>query len=96
MALLVAGDYDTLYKNSYGQAMPPGVLHEILTDYGGTVTIPPYFNDNTRISIIDREEYHQVNIDIWIDNIQSDLTLSIEMQMIDNTPRYNIYDLHVL
>lgn len=96
MALLVAGDYNTLYKNSYGQAIPPDILHEILTDYGGNVTMPPYFNAETRIAIYDRDEYHQVNIDVWIDNIQSDLTLTIELQMIDNTLRYNIYDLHVL
>ncbi|PEJ28302.1 hypothetical protein CN689_22365 [Peribacillus butanolivorans] len=93
----VNGDFQEIQAKLIEQLTINDIKREL--DYWGSLTIPPDFAyENVDYYKYDDGSGYALEFYLWIDNQQSDLTLSCEaiLDQNDNILSFTIEDLHVL
>ncbi len=101
---LIEGNYKALEKEGALSWLSEDTIKEVLIEYGGpniNLTRLPeeafFKNRFSPIKLNDNSAY-VVDIDLWIDDEWSDLTLQLDVYIDekDNITSYRIYDIHVM
>ena len=94
--LLVEKKYDQLYEENFDKEGDFGALWLNIEEYGGQITMPPEsaFNNPKFLDIEDKKA--MIEFDLWIDEAESDLTLSLEVVKKENcTYQFDIVEIHI-
>ena len=96
--LLVNSKYEELYANDKNQRVPADELKGAIESYRGHLTMPPNEAiDKYEIYTIEKDKEYVIEYELWFDNVQSDLTLTLNVERDeDNVVHYSIEDVHVL
>jgi len=100
MEALVRKDYLFIESESLAGRLSAAEIETAIRDYGGNITpIPDDILEQLEVIPLENTENPTwfIDLDLWINSKQSDLTLSMEVVR-DNTGKLiaNILDLHVL
>ncbi|PLK45787.1 hypothetical protein [Emticicia sp. TH156] len=91
---LTDGNYNLVYENDKNKRLSIAEIETAIKEYNGTISFPPnnafdnFYDYNDESS---NENFIEFNL--WFDNSESDLTLSITIY---ETGEYSIEDIHVL
>lgn len=96
---LVNKDFDKAVSLAEESRLTAQDIEDVLNKYGGEVTIAPgYVFDSLEIIPIvgsNSKSWH-VDFDLWTDGKQSDLTLSLTIDLTDKGTAFSIDDLHIM
>lgn len=91
---LATGNYSVVFQNDKNKRLPIVEIETALKEYKGAISFPP---DNAFDNFYDynaeNDEENFIEFNLWFDNQESDLTLSITVY---ETGDYSIEDIHVL
>jgi len=96
--LLANRQYDLLYKEDAVKRVTADEVENAINEYGGQVTLPPE-EAYEKIFIYehyDSEQEATVEMYLWINNEQSDLTLSCDVAIDGEHTLYAVNDVRVL
>ena len=96
--LLVEKKYDQLYEENFNKEGNFGALWLNIEEYGGEITLPPEeaLNNTGFMEIYDEDNDASIDFDLWIDDEESDLTLSLYVvKKEDDKYQFNIEDIHI-
>lgn len=96
--LLVEKKYDQLYEEIFNKEGNFGALWLNIEEYGGEITLPPEeaLNNPGFMEIYDEDNDASIDFDLWIDDEESDLTLSLYVVKNDDDKyQFNIEDIHI-
>lgn len=96
--LLVSQSYQEIYDRDLEKRLPPEQIKGAIDEFQGNVSLP---SNNILPSIEiypidDNKDEVFIDVDLWIDNEPSDLTLQMGIKNINGTYRFSIHDMHVL
>lgn len=91
-------DYVGVLKEDYLKRVSPEGLKQAIEEYGGNVTIPPeYSYEKMDVYQVTGKKEVRIDFNLWIDGIESDLTLIVSIVNTDSSnPMYCIDDLRIL
>ena len=94
---LIQGRFELVYNNDHTQKLSVEEIKDEILAYPGVLTLPP-IEQLSNLDLYDTNFENQVWVDIplWFDNEESDLTLSCLVYNIDNIYYYSVEDIHVL
>lgn len=97
IGFLYIKDYEGVLNDDYAENLTSQEIETALTEYGGEVTIPPEdsYNKMNIYKVRDRDEV-SIDFNLWIDNVESDLTLTVRIINVNGVPKYTIEGIHVL
>lgn len=93
---LVQGKFEEISNNYIGR-LSREQIEESINDYPGTITDPSK-NAYKELDIVkvDNEEYYMVDFDLWFDDEESDLTLSLGIDFeVKKLPKVEILNIRV-
>lgn len=91
---LVKGQFEEIYQKDQNKRLSSAEIENAITAYPGVHTLPPddaFDNYDTYGNEDEDENYIEFNL--WFDNKESDLTISLTVFHINE---YSIEDIHVL
>lgn len=94
---LIGGSFELVFKNDFAKKISIEDIKDEILAYPGVLTLPPIEQLNN-LDLYDTNFENQLWVDIplWFNNEESDLTLSCLVYNIDNEYHYSIEDIHVL
>lgn len=96
--LMLEQQFEIIYDNDIQKKISQEVLGKEITAYPGTLTKPPAYQLNN-LDLYETNFDNQVWIDIplWFDNEESDLTLSCIIYDVNEAEyKFSIEDIHIL
>lgn len=94
--LLVEKKYDQLYEENFDKEGNFEGLWLNIEEYGGQITLPPEsaFNNPKFLDI--ENDKAIIEFDLWIDGVESDLTLSLDVIKKENCMyQFDIVEIHI-
>ncbi|TLU96982.1 DUF7668 domain-containing protein [Dyadobacter luticola] len=97
LELLVLGHFELAYDLDYSKILNVEAISDEIVAYPGHLTMPPE-SELLQLDIYETNFENQVWIDIplWFDDTESDLTLGCTICDTATELRYSIQDIHVL
>ena len=93
---IVDKQFENLYRDDYQKRMPVDAMRQCMEEYGHDFTMPPDAAfDNMQVYDISENEV-SVDCPLWFQNEGSDLTIIINLKVVDGIVRYAIDDIHIL
>lgn len=93
-------NYSFMYNEKYSSRVDEKDFMQVLNKFGNRITIPPHFNKNIDLELIQIKNQPIYGCDflLWIDNKKSDLTLIMDFYLKDNNEvsKVEINDLRVM
>ena len=95
--MLVNGQFELIYENDYAKKLSIDDVKDEILAYPSKLTIPPdVFFENLDLYETNFENQIWIDIPLWFNYIESDLTLSCLIYEINNEYLFSIEDIHVL
>jgi hypothetical protein len=94
---LIKGDFELVFNNDFTKKLSIEDVRDEISSYPGVLTLPPLVQLN-ELDLYDTNFENQIWIDIplWFDNEESDLTMSCIIYNIGEKYHYSIEDIHIL
>lgn len=93
---MAAKQYELLYAEDVNKRLTAVEIEEAITEYDGTVTLPPEeAYEDIYVYPHDSSDGVSAGMYVWIDNEESDLTLSCDIGIEGNNAFFAIDDIHV-
>lgn len=97
LEMLILGCFDLAHSVDYAKKISLEDIRKEILAYPGKLTMPPD-NQLNDLDLYETNFDNQIYVDIplWFDNEESDLTLSCRIYNIENEYYFSIEDIHVL
>ena len=94
---LVSNEFDLLYELDYTKELSAEIIRNEISAYPGVLCmLSDYALDNLDIYDTLFANQHVVDVPLWFDGVESDLTLTCRIYEIEGDFLFSIEDLHVL
>ncbi|MBA4852199.1 hypothetical protein [Emticicia sp. BO119] len=91
---LAIGNFNLVFESDKNQRLNIVEIETVIKEYGGTITFPPAHAFNNYVGYSrENEKENFIEFNLWFDDVESDLTLSITIY---ETEEYSIEDIRVL
>lgn len=97
LKLLLDSDYQKVYKLDSRKLLSAEEIQKAVEDYTGKLTLPPP-NIIKEVYIYETEDHNEVYVDIelWYEGEESDVTLSMSIINKNNEYDFSIENIHIL